>query len=738
MAGLGNFTLTVGVDTSALTRGLASASSQLTAFASRAESTGTRLSLAISTPLALLAKRAIESYGELEALRMSLRTVEGSAANTARRLAVLNEVAKLPGVGFKEAIQGDVRLRTVGISADLAKRSMMAFGNAIAIAGGGKAQFESVINQLTQMSTRSSVLMEDLKPITTAVPAVSRVLQQLYGTIDTEVISAKLKKTGTSTKEFIAQITAELEKLPPATGGVKNAIENLGDSVFKTFAQVGETINKNVGVKNWLDSIGSSLEEAASGFARLSPEAQKAILAISAVAIALPPFLLLAGTILPALQTGFLALLSPINLVGVALGAAAIYAVSHWNKVEDIIYRIKTNFQRTLADIGLGIAGVLRDTEGAADIASAYVKSRGINPESQRDASARGRFMYKKGGQQDLANLARIKQEEEIAKKQKDIAASASSVSTKQEQDRIKAIKDLSDNLLKDRQRAEVEAIANKAERARAGAQMQYNEEVKAYADSINALKASVAEKKPLWEGYTQFVIAKDKELKQKLRENDLLSEFTSKPLKSIGSDDNSKDTQARISAIMGISPDGVDKYAVSLNQRMKNAAKYLQEQGESKMDTNNLEQFLGLAEGTITGDTFAKYAEQANILIDANQRIKESFQNMAADSLASLSIVVGEMIAGTATIEDLANTLLSSISQSLAQIAKQNILIGLFTGNVGMVAQGVLAGIGAGITGGLAKKQQQNQQNSQGNRTVVRGQEIETVRARYDTIKNF
>lgn len=154
--GLGSFFLEIGVDQSVLQRGLNAAESRISSFGKELEKVGKKLSIGVSAPLALLARKSIIAFGELESLKMSLGTLDKTTEGLNKRLAELNKVAELPGLGFKEAIQADVRLRSVGVSAETSKRAMLAFGNAIATAGGGKAQ-------LTQLFINWVKCLQNLK-----------------------------------------------------------------------------------------------------------------------------------------------------------------------------------------------------------------------------------------------------------------------------------------------------------------------------------------------------------------------------------------------------------------------------------------------------------------------------------------------------------------------------------------------------------------------------------------------
>jgi hypothetical protein len=57
------------------------------------------------------------AVAEIDSLTRALAGMEGSTEAAAARLEVLRKVAKVPGLGFTEAVQGDIRLRAVGFSA---------------------------------------------------------------------------------------------------------------------------------------------------------------------------------------------------------------------------------------------------------------------------------------------------------------------------------------------------------------------------------------------------------------------------------------------------------------------------------------------------------------------------------------------------------------------------------------------------------------------------------------------
>ena len=195
------------------------------------------------------AQKTLSEYAAFDSLVRSLKTMDGTAAATTARLEQLRDVAKLPGLGFEEAIKGDVRLRSAGISAELAERSLRAVGNALASAGGGKSELDGVILALGQISSKGKVSAEEINQIAERLPQVRAAMKEAFGTADTEAIQAM----GISSTEFISGLVAELEKLPAVTGGAQNTLDNFTDSWSALKTQASEFGVQMAGV--WIDDV---------------------------------------------------------------------------------------------------------------------------------------------------------------------------------------------------------------------------------------------------------------------------------------------------------------------------------------------------------------------------------------------------------------------------------------------------------------------------------------------------
>jgi tape measure domain-containing protein len=201
-------------------------------------------------------------------------------------------------------------------------------------------EFGTVTTQLSQLGAKGKVLAQDLRPIIEAAPAVAAALQTLYGTVDSETISASLAKQGQNSKDFIRVLTDELAKLPQVTGGLKAIYENDMDALLVASAKVGDGIARAFNLEAVGERLGNQITAIGDGFANLSAPTQTAIALFGGLLAATGPVLLGLGTLgvaLPnikagfvaaqsgvrLLTTGFAALLSPTTLVVAGLAALA-------------------------------------------------------------------------------------------------------------------------------------------------------------------------------------------------------------------------------------------------------------------------------------------------------------------------------------------------------------------------------------------------------------------------------
>ena len=343
----------IGADNSGLKQGLQDAEAQISAFVSKVgkigqigeqlSSIGQKMSVGLTLPIIALGGSAIKAYGDIQSLQKGLEAVMGSAGSASKEFERLKEVAKLPGLGMQEAVRGSINLQAIGIDADKARGILSQFGNAVASVGKGKAEFESAIYGVQQLANTDFPLGEDLNIIKDALPQVSNLLKEAFGSSRSD----ELAKMGVSSKQVLDAITAGLEKLPRVTGGINGAFENLGDSMKTSLARIGKIIDDTFDISGIIDKLTGYLDTAISYFEGLSPAVQQTILVVTGLVAAAGPLLVVVGGFIAALPTmltgigaigtALTALTGPIGLVVVGIAAIIAAVVSNWDKIKPYI-----------------------------------------------------------------------------------------------------------------------------------------------------------------------------------------------------------------------------------------------------------------------------------------------------------------------------------------------------------------------------------------------------------------
>lgn len=169
---------------------------------------------------------AVKAAGDMQALTKGMIAVSGSSEEAEKNIKNLKEVAKLPGLGFREAIQGSINLQAAGLSAEKSQRALKAFGNALATVGKGRAELDGVVLALQQISSKGIVSAEEINQLNERLPQIRKAMKDAFGTADTEA----LKKMGIRSDVFIEEIIKQFEKLPPVANSFNNSVENLRDA----------------------------------------------------------------------------------------------------------------------------------------------------------------------------------------------------------------------------------------------------------------------------------------------------------------------------------------------------------------------------------------------------------------------------------------------------------------------------------------------------------------------------
>ncbi len=243
---------------------------------------GRALTLGVTLPIVGIGAAAVNAAVEMESLERGLVAVTGSSAAAQAQLKRMIEVAKMPGLGFKEAIQASLQLQAIGFSAAEAEQTMKGLANEISRVGYGKEEFGRIMVQLTQMQSKGRLLQEDIRFIQNSAPEMAKAMKELYGT----AVPEEINKMGVTAKQFILDVSGYFLKLPGLADTAKNSLENLSDTLFRASAAFGKQLLPTL--KQVVDEASVLLQR----FQNLSPETQQLAIKLGIAAAAAGPLLL--------------------------------------------------------------------------------------------------------------------------------------------------------------------------------------------------------------------------------------------------------------------------------------------------------------------------------------------------------------------------------------------------------------------------------------------------------------
>ena len=310
------------------TSGIEKLQKRLSAIGDQAQNLGRTLSVGLTVPITAFAAVAVKSAADMESLEIGLKAVTKETGPLEAQLARLKEVAKLPGLGFKEAVQGSINLQAAGFSAQTAERALKAFGNALATVGKGREHLDGVITALSQIASKGKISAEEINQLAERLPQIRVAIKDAFGEGFTD--AKAFEAAGITAEHFVERIIQQFEKLPKATGGFRNEMENLRDSADQALAAIGRAlIPFATSILRALEPVIGFLKEMGQGFAELPGPMQTAVVAMAGLAAAAGPALYAFGGL-----TKGLAELSPLLSklatagapAGIALGEVSLKA----------------------------------------------------------------------------------------------------------------------------------------------------------------------------------------------------------------------------------------------------------------------------------------------------------------------------------------------------------------------------------------------------------------------------
>lgn len=226
----------VGIDTSALQKGLNRIEKKMVRSLRGLERIGNNIQRSITLPIVAAGAASVQSAVKVDKLRKSLTGIMGNAQMANVEFQKLLKLSKNPGFTLEAAIQGSVRLQAIGYSAEKARQQMEILGNAIALIGGSGQDLNGVILAISQIIGKGKVQAEEINQIAERLPQVRKIMQEAFGTADTEAI----QEMKLSAEDFIDTVVTKMGNLPKAQKSLQDTFNQMRDDLMLLAAQFGQ------------------------------------------------------------------------------------------------------------------------------------------------------------------------------------------------------------------------------------------------------------------------------------------------------------------------------------------------------------------------------------------------------------------------------------------------------------------------------------------------------------------
>lgn len=274
-----------------------------------------------------LTSDVLNSAVSFDKLYRSLEFVSGGSNAAKEKLKELEEVAKLPGLGFREAIEGQVQLQsTMKVTEKTTTDLIKAIGKGVAVSGGGKEQLKGALFQFTQIAGRGKFEGEDINTIAEKVRNFKVALQQEFKVTTSKELNKIVDKEGIDkVLQRISSRLNELNKNATNLNGASNGIENLTDAIDKLKISIGSSILEEFGAL--LNYVANAINYVRDSFEALTPAQKKTVFAIAGVVAgisALIAGLLGIAAFITSAIVAFTALVAVVGSVGSAIAVILI------------------------------------------------------------------------------------------------------------------------------------------------------------------------------------------------------------------------------------------------------------------------------------------------------------------------------------------------------------------------------------------------------------------------------
>ncbi len=290
-----------GADVKKLESGLKTASSKIKKFGTSVSKVGKSLSVKLTAPLVFAGGMAIKQAAKFEKLRTTLNVLTGSADEGGKAFKRLVEFSAKTPFQLDDLVKANNTMMGFGLSADQAYGSLQQLGDIAAVAGG---DLQRIAVAFGQSAAEGRVMTRDiLQFINNGVPMYD-LLADVTGKSASEVrnLATEGKITFDVLQAAFKKATSEGGKfhkgMDTLSGTLNGLFSTLQDNLNIAFAELGQEIAEAFNLSENIPKLISFIQSLVEKFKALSPESKRFLVIATAIAAALPPLLIVLGTMI--------------------------------------------------------------------------------------------------------------------------------------------------------------------------------------------------------------------------------------------------------------------------------------------------------------------------------------------------------------------------------------------------------------------------------------------------------
>lgn len=307
---------------------------QMDGFAKKLESVGTTLTVGLTAPLAGLAAVSLNNFDKQA---KAVAQVEQGLKSTGNAAGFLTEeLLKQASALQNNSLFGDEEILQ-GVTAQL-----LTFTNI------ANEQFTRTQQAALDLATR---LDGDLKSASIQLAkALNDPIANLSALSESGIQFSKEQKTLINSLAETGRLaeaqTLILNELEKQYGGSAAAAARAGTGPLKQLQNILGDITEEFGaiIAEGILPFVEKAKELAAGFQSLSPQVKKFIVIAGGIAALVGPLLAIAGTVLPALATGFTLLTGPVGIAVAAIAGIGIAIYKNWEPIKKTLIDVANYF----------------------------------------------------------------------------------------------------------------------------------------------------------------------------------------------------------------------------------------------------------------------------------------------------------------------------------------------------------------------------------------------------------